>query len=81
MELPRRRRARKNKYMDMYPQGILDIIQAYYPERYLNLSEQTEPLSSLESLFSEEEWLDILSKSRLSYEQWIKLKKLRIRSV
>lgn len=81
MELPRRRRAKKNKYMDSYPQGILDIIQTDYPDRYLNLSENPETFLALEALFSEEEWLDILSKSRLSYEQWIKLKKQRIRNV
>lgn len=81
MELPRRRRAKNNKYLDLYPQGVLDIIQTYYPDRYFHVAEEPETLLSLESLFSEEEWLDILSKSRLSYEQWIKLKKQRIRNI
>jgi hypothetical protein len=81
MELPRRKRAKKIKYMDLYPQGIIEIIQTYYPDRYKNVSENLETLLSLEKLFSQEEWIDILSKSRLSYEQWIKLKKLRIRTV
>lgn len=81
MELPRRRRAKNNKYLDLYPQGVLDIIQTYYPDRYFQMAEEPETLLSLESLFSEEEWLDILSKSRLSYEQWIKLKKQRIRNI
>ena len=81
MKLPRRGRAKKNKYLDLYPQGVIDIIEIYYPDRYVNLSEKPETLLSLEKLFSEEEWLDILSKSRLSYEQWIKLKKQRIRNI
>ena len=65
----------------MYPQGILDIIQTYYPGRYADLSEGPETFYSLEKLFSKEEWLDILMKSRLSHEQWSKFKKLRIRKV
>jgi hypothetical protein len=81
MELPRRKKAKKNKYMASYPQGILDIIQTYYPDRYCSLSENPETFFSLETLFSEEEWIDILSRSRLSYEQWIKLKKQRIRNI
>lgn len=81
MELPRLKRAKKNKCGNLYPQGILDIIQTYYPERYFNLSEEPETLPSLGRLFSEEEWLDVLSKSRLSYKQWIKFKKLRIRNI
>lgn len=81
MELPRRKRSKKYKYIDLYPQGVLEIIHAYYPDRIFNLSEEPETLISLESLFSEEEWLDILSKSRLSYEQWIKLKDQRFRNI
>lgn len=80
MELPSRKRAKKHKYIDIYPQGVIDIIQTYYPERAFNLSEEHEALLSLETLFSEEEWLDILSKSRLSYEQWIKLKNQKFRN-
>lgn len=81
MDLPRRRRAKTNKYLELYPQGIIDIIQMLYPDRYAELSEGTETIVSLEELFTREEWIDILSKSRLSYEQWTKLKKLRIRTV
>lgn len=75
MEMPRQRRARKNKSYDkdLYPKGILDIIKSDYPERYLHLSE------GLESLFSKEEWMDILTKSRLSYKSLVKLKKQKIR--
>ncbi|NLI92534.1 MAG: hypothetical protein GX434_10120 [Peptococcaceae bacterium] len=76
MELPRRKRARKNQYdKELYPQGILDIIEADYPDRYVNLSDD------LETLFSEEEWIDILTKSRLSHEQLIKLKKQGKRNI
>lgn len=76
MELPKQRRARVNKYgQDLYPQGIIDIIQTDYPDRYFNLPE------NLETLFSEEEWIDILTKSRLSYEPLIKLKKQGIRKI
>lgn len=75
MELPRQRKAKKNKYeKDLYPRGILDIIETDYPDRYNNLPE------NLEALFSEEEWKDILTKSRLSYKKLIKLKKHRIRN-
>ena len=81
MDLPRRRRAKTNKYLELYPQGIIDIIQTFYPDRYAELSEGPETFVSLEELFTREEWIDILSKSRLSYEQWTKLKKLRIRTV
>ncbi|WP_298201159.1 hypothetical protein [Desulfosporosinus sp.] len=72
MELPRQRRARKNKYdKNLYPLGIIDIIETDYPDRYFNLSE------NLETLFSREEWVDILTRSRVSYEPLIKLKKTR----
>lgn len=81
MELPRRLRAKNNKFFNVYPQGVLDIIQTSYPDRYFYFSEKPETLFSLETLFSEEEWLDILSKSRLSYEQWLKLKNQGIRKI
>jgi hypothetical protein len=80
MELSRLKRAKKFRYIDLYPQGVIDIIQTYYPDRVFNVSEEPETLLSLETLFSEEEWRDILSKSRLSYEQWIKLKNQRFRN-
>lgn len=70
MELLKQKRARKKKYdKDLFPQGILDIIQTDYPDRYFNWPE------NLATLFSEEEWTDILTKSRLSYEQLINQKK------
>jgi hypothetical protein len=72
MELPRQRRTGKNKYdQDLYPLGIIDIIESVYPDRYINVSE------NLETLFSKEEWIDILTTSRRSYEQLIKLKRTR----
>lgn len=71
MKRPEHRRSTENKYdKDLYPQGIIDIIKADYPDRYSDLSKD------LETLFSEEEWIDILSKSRLSYKKWLRLRKL-----
>lgn len=75
MKRPRQRTARKNKYdKDLYPQGIIDVIKIDYPDRCSDLPE------NLETLFSEEEWIDILTKSRLSYKNFIKMKKLRIKN-
>jgi hypothetical protein len=71
---PRQRKIRKRiSGHDVYPQGILDIIQTSYPDIYQEIQSGRE--NNLESLFSEEEWIDILTRSRFSYEQWLKLKK------
>jgi len=81
MELPRRRRkARKSKYdKGLYPQGVLNIIAMDYPHRYADFTGNTE--TNRETLFTEEEWLDILTKSRLSYEQWLKMKEQGLRNI
>jgi len=42
----------RKKYVQDFPQGILDVIETDYPTT---------------TLFSNEEWLDILTKSRNSY--------------
>lgn len=81
MQSPRQRRTKKNKNIGFYPQGIIEIIQTYYPDRYSILSEDLETFRSLETLFSEEEWIDILTKSRHSYKRLIKMKKLRTRTI
>ncbi len=81
MELPRRRRkGRKTKYAKgLYPKGILDIMAADYPCRYAAYTEN--PETNPEKLFTGEEWLDILAKSRLSYERWLKLKEQGLRNI
>lgn len=71
MRLPKQNKSRKIKHdKDLYPLGILDIIERDYPDRYIDLSEDPE------MFFSRDEWLDILTRSRISYEQWNKLKGL-----
>lgn len=66
IDLTRQRRARKNKNAkEFVPKGILDVIEVYYPDRYPLLSEGS---IRAKKLFSEEEWIDILTKSRNSHE-------------
>lgn len=70
------RRSRKiKKYGEDFPKGILDIIEADYPDRYVMILEDH---TRMETLFSNEEWVDILAKSRNSYETHInRIKKTR----
>lgn len=65
-DLAKHRRARKNKQneQDFFPKGILDVIQTDYPDRYVMMLEDT----PVKRLFSDEEWLDILTKARNSFE-------------
>ncbi|MFZ3171129.1 MAG: hypothetical protein WA118_04005 [Carboxydocellales bacterium] len=71
-DLAKRRRARKNKQnmqneqneQEFFPKGILDVIQTDYPERYVMMLEDT----PVKRLFADEEWLDILTKARNSFE-------------
>jgi hypothetical protein len=68
-DLAKRRRARKNKQnmqneQDFFPKGILDVIQTDYPDRYVMMLEDT----PVKRLFADEEWLDILTKARNSFE-------------
>ena len=75
-DLDNHKRARKIKrYDEDFPKGISDIIQSDYPDRYAMISEDR---TSMETLFSDEEWIDILAKSRNSYESHInRIKKTR----
>lgn len=72
-DLAKHRRAKKNKQQeqDFVPKGILDIIETEYPHRYPIMSEDH---TQIKALFSELEWLDILTKSRNSYKRLVKLK-------
>jgi len=49
--------------------GILDVIETDYPDRYVMMLEDR---TRIKTLFSNEEWIDILTKSRNSYESHLK---------
>lgn len=68
MNSAKRRRTGKEKESDggLCPQGILDIIEADYPAKYAIISQGK---NRMKRLFSEEEWIDILTKSRNSHEK------------
>ncbi|TGE35577.1 hypothetical protein E4K67_25010 [Desulfosporosinus fructosivorans] len=54
----------KKKHVQDVPEGILDVIETDYPSEYrLILEDQTR----ITPLFTNEEWIDILTKSRNSY--------------
>jgi ribosomal protein S4E len=54
----------KTKYGQDFPEGILDVIETDYHSKYfLMLEDRTQ----ITTLFSNEEWIDILTKSRISY--------------
>lgn len=55
----------KKKYIQEFPKGILDVIERDYPSQYFLMLEEDRTL--IPSLFSNEEWIDILTKSRNSY--------------
>ena len=55
---------KKRKYVPDFPEGILDVIEADYPGKYFLMFED---LTHITTLFSNEEWVDILTKSRNSY--------------
>ena len=59
-----KRKINYGKYVTHIPLGILDVIETDYPARYLLMCENQTPMASL---FSPEEWIDILAKSRYSY--------------
>ncbi|MDQ7095202.1 hypothetical protein REC12_16515 [Desulfosporosinus sp. PR] len=61
-------RKTKKKYVQDFPEGILDVIEAAYPSKYRLLAEDP---SLMTALFSNEEWTDILTKSRNSYSDHI----------
>ncbi|HEY8910618.1 MAG TPA: hypothetical protein VIM51_10130 [Desulfosporosinus sp.] len=54
----------KTKYEQDLPEGILDVIAMDYPNDYFLVLEDR---TRIKTLFSTEEWIDILTKSRNSY--------------
>lgn len=71
-----KRAKRDGRYNKDYPKGVLDIIEADYPDRYSLMLEDS---TRIKTLFTNEEWIDILTKSRNSYESRIKqISKARI---
>ena len=59
-----RRSKNEKKHVHDFPEGILDVIETDYPSQYLTMLEGRIRLTTL---FSHEEWIDILTKSRASY--------------
>ncbi|NLT94747.1 MAG: hypothetical protein GXW85_04310 [Clostridia bacterium] len=51
------------------PKSILDVIKEEYPEKYMYMLRYC---ANKNQLFSEEEWRNILFKSRQSYEEYLK---------
>ena len=56
----------KKRYVQDFPKGILDIIQSDYPGKYFLMLDDRLRIAPL---FSNEEWIDILTKSRNSYRK------------
>ena len=54
----------RKKCVQDYPEGILDVIEMDYPSQYFSMLEEQ---TLITTLFSTEEWIDILTKSRNSY--------------
>lgn len=54
---------------EVSPKNILEIIQEEYPEKYLYMLRYC---ANKNQLFSQEEWRNILFKSRKSYEEYLK---------
>ncbi len=54
----------KKKYIQDVPEGILDVIETDYPSEYVLMLEDR---TQITPFFSNEEWIDILTKSRNSY--------------
>lgn len=57
------------KEEDFTAKGILDVIKADYIDRYVTISND---FNQFKALFSESEWIDILTKSRRSLESKIR---------
>ncbi len=58
----------KKKSVQDVPEGILDVIETDYSSEYFLMLEDR---TRITSLFSTEEWIDILTKSRNSYSYHI----------
>lgn len=63
-----KRASNKKKYIQDFPEGILDVIETDYPREFFLISEDRNLITTL---FSSEEWIDILTKSRNSYRYHI----------
>ena len=63
------KRANQKKYVRDFLEGILDVIETDYPDQYLRILEDH---TQIITLFSQEEWIDILTKSRNSYNRHLK---------
>lgn len=63
------KRTNHKKYVRDFLEGILDVIETDYPEQYFRILEDH---TQIIALFSNEEWLDILTKSRNSYNRHLK---------
>ncbi|MDR3542545.1 MAG: hypothetical protein P4L69_16525 [Desulfosporosinus sp.] len=58
------KRANNKKYVKDFLEGIFDVIETDYPDKYFMMVEDR---TWITTLFSNEEWIDILTKSRNSY--------------
>jgi|GEM_PF-901630 len=68
-DLADHKRTNNKKYVKDFVEGILDVIETDYPDKYfLMLEDRTQ----ITTLFSNEDWIDILTKSRNSYSSYIK---------
>ena len=63
------KRANNKKYVKDFLEGILDVIEIDYSEKYSMMFDDRDQITTL---FSNEEWIDILTKSRNSYSDHIK---------
>lgn len=63
-----KRKSIRKKYVQDFPEGILDVIETVYPEKY---SLMLDGRTSITTLFSSEEWINIFAKSRNSFSSHI----------
>jgi len=68
------KRSEKKKNMESNteePKLILDVIEEDYPEKYETIRDK---ISQIGKLFTNEEWISILTKSRGSYDSYLSRK-------
>ena len=63
-----RRLSPNKERVDECPEGILDVIEKVHPEKYRLILEGK---TCTATLFSSEEWMEIVTKSRNSYKNRI----------
>ncbi|SPF44344.1 conserved hypothetical protein [Candidatus Desulfosporosinus infrequens] len=63
------KRTNNKKYVKDFLEGIFDVIETDYPDKYFMMLEDH---TGITTLISNEEWIDILTKSRNSYSCHIK---------